>query len=125
MVLASRPRRAAFAMDLLTRLDYGMVFAVYILPAWTVLRLPNSKVSILIGSLIFYGWLVLVTILIVDIDPSSDSFAYGFNILFGLPVGVGYCAIWALFRALLRRLLTLLKRRARARACKEYSDLSI
>ena len=96
--------RGAFAMDLLTRINYGTFFAVFILPAWAVVRLPSLKMSIPIGSLIFYGWLVLASILTMDIDPSYDSFGYGCSIFFGLPVGVGYCAIWILFRRLLTHL---------------------
>ena len=90
-------------MDLLRRIDLGMGFAVLILPAWTVLRLPSPKVSIPIGSLIFWGWLVLAGDFEMEFDPSYDSFGPGFNLLFGWAFGLGYCAIWAGVRRLLRQ----------------------
>jgi len=89
-------------MDQLTRLTYGLCFAVLVLPAWIVFRLPNPKVSIPIGALIFWGWLVLYSDFVGDIDPSRDGgLGPAANFLFGLPFGACYCQIWLGIRRLL------------------------
>jgi hypothetical protein len=90
-------------MDQLTRLNYGLFFAVLVLPAWTVLRLPSWKVSVPIGALIFWGWLNLYGEFVGDIDPSrAGGLGPAINFLFGLPFGAGYCAIWFVIRRFIR-----------------------
>ena len=91
-------------MDLLSRISLGAMFAVLILPAWIVFRLQNPKVSVPIGGLIFWGWLVLLSGFIRDFDPSYDGWGPFFNLLFGLPLGIGYCAFWAVICRLVLRL---------------------
>jgi hypothetical protein len=91
-------------MDQLTRLNYGLFFAVLVLPAWTVLRLPSWKVSVPIGALIFWGWLNLYGEFVGDIDPSrAGGLGPAINFLFGLPFGAGYCVIWFVIRGAMRR----------------------
>jgi hypothetical protein len=94
---------AAFAMDLLTRIHIGSLLAILVLPALAVFCLPKSKLSVLMGGLIFWGWLVLLSDFMRECDPSSDSPAALFNFLLGLPFGIGYCAIWAAIRRRLQR----------------------
>jgi hypothetical protein len=99
-----RPLSAAFAMDQLTRLNYGMFFAILVLPAWTALRLRSWKVSVPIGALLFWGWLNLYGEFVGDIDPSRvGGLGPAINFLFGLPFGAGYCAIWFVIRGVIRR----------------------
>ncbi len=90
-------------MDQLARVNLGATFAIFILPAWAVFRLQNPKISIGVGGLIFWCWLVLLGEFIRGFDPSYDSFGPALNFLFGLPLGLGYCAFWEVIRRLLRR----------------------
>jgi hypothetical protein len=91
-------------MDQLTRLNYGMFFAMLVLPAWAVLRLSSPKISIPIGTLIFWGWLVLFSDFVGDIDPTRDGgFGPVFNIFFGWQAGACYCVIWFAIRRLVPR----------------------
>lgn len=95
------------AMDQLARINLGAIFAIFVLPAWAVFRLQNPKISIAIGGLIFWCWLVLLGEFTLGFDPSYDSIGPAFNFLFGLPFGLGYCAFWEVIRRLLRRSKTI------------------
>ena len=81
----------------------GAIFAIFVLPAWAVFRLQNAKLSIVIGGLIFWCWLVLLGEFTRGFDPTYDSFGPAINFLFGLPFGLGYCAFWEVVRRLKRR----------------------
>jgi hypothetical protein len=90
-------------MDQLTKINWAAIFPILILPAWAVFRLQNPKISIIIGGLIFWCWLVLLGEFTRGFDPSYDSFAPVFNFFLGLPFGLGYCAFWEAIRRFLRR----------------------
>lgn len=91
------------AMDQLTVVNLGSTFAIFVLPAWAVFRLQKPIISIPIGGLIFWCWLVLLGEFTRGFDPSYDSIGPAFNFFFGLPFGLGYCAFWEAIRRFVRR----------------------
>lgn len=72
----------------------GTGLGVFILPALMAFCLPGRKVSIPIGAVTFWAWLMLTSDLLREADPSYDSMAPAFNVLFGLPVGFAYSIFW-------------------------------
>jgi hypothetical protein len=93
--VAAEGPRSLTAMDILSRLSYIGVFAVWVLPALAVLCLRKTKLSVLIGGLIFWGWAVLLFVLLQELSPSAPHMAPIGMLLFGLPFGLTYCAMVA------------------------------
>lgn len=70
-------------MDISRIVNISFIFAVLVLPAWIVWRLPRLYISIPIGTLVFWGWSVVCGDLLLNLDPEYDSIAPAMMYLLG------------------------------------------
>jgi hypothetical protein len=89
-------------MDMATRVDYGFVLAALVLPALIVLLLRRRYyISVPIGTLLFWGWSVVTSSLLLEVDPEYDSIAPALFVLFGGLIGASYCCFWVVIREII------------------------
>ena len=78
-------------MDWAIIVDRSCTFAALVLPVWIVWRLPRYYLSVPIGALMCWGWLMVDGYLLPALDSEYDSIAPGLWLVFGWVVGVAYC----------------------------------
>jgi hypothetical protein len=80
-------------MDFLRMVEIGSGFAVLVLPVWIVWRVPRYYLSVPIGALMFWGWLVVDGFLLLRLDPEYNSIAPALLLLVGWAMGAVYCCL--------------------------------
>lgn len=80
-------------MDWAALVSWGCILGALILPVWIVWRLPSYFLSVPIGTLIVWGWLMVDGLLLSSLDPEYDSIGPGLWLVLGWSVGLAYCCI--------------------------------
>jgi len=80
-------------MDFPRIVDSSCAFAALVLPVWIVWRLPRYYLSVPIGALMFWGWLVVDGFLLLRLDLEYNSIAPALLLLVGWAMGGVYCCL--------------------------------
>lgn len=83
------------SVDFGHRMDSALMLAALVLPATIVWRLPYYRLSVPVGTLMFWGLMVNAGFLLLFVDREYDSIAPGLMVFFAVPLGGAYCLIVA------------------------------